>query len=66
MLQLNVTYLMQILDMKEITITDFCAAVGIPRSTYYTWIQDPRHVRIDDVQRIANTLKIPAIDLLLE
>ncbi len=67
MLRLNISYLMKVLEQREVSISEFCESyIGVPRSTYYTWMNDPGHVRIDDVQMIADALRVPVIDLLIE
>lgn len=67
MLRLNISYLVKVLEQREVSISEFCESyIGVPRSTYYTWMNDPGHVRIDDVQMIADALRVPVIDLLIE
>lgn len=67
MLKLNVEYLAEVMNQKGIRVSEFCTDyLGISRSTYYHWIDEPYKVRMADAQMIADALRIPVMDIILE
>lgn len=65
MLQLNTTYLSHLLDKRGISISEFCEErLGISRTTFYTWMNEPSTVRLFYIEMIAKELNVPVAELI--